>query len=946
MGLYTYLFYILLNISAMSKDPYQIKKTVNTKKGSFTYYSLTELENQGYKIHKLPFSIRILLENALRNFDDFSVTKENIETLLHWSPKGSDKNIPFKPARVLMQDFTGVPAVVDIAALRAEVARKGKNPNLINPLIPVDLVIDHSVQVDYFGTEYAYKRNMDEEYKRNTERYQFLKWAQNSFDNFSVVPPGMGICHQVNLEYLSKGVVERNSEIFPDTLVGTDSHTPMVNGIGVVAWGVGGIEAEAAILGQPIYFIMPEVIGLKLTGKLPLGATATDLVLTIADLLRKFGVVGKFVEVFGDGLSNLSVPDRATIGNMSPEFGCTITYFPIDDKTLEYMRKSNRFEEQLNLVETYCKTNMLWRENEDKITYTAVLELDLSTIEPTVAGPKRPQDKILLKNFKDRFIDLLDKSFDRKYIAQGDREIEKFITQWNAEGGDQPVNKPSEKTLATDMEVQEKDGLKTVWITRGQEKFMLSDGAVVIAAITSCTNTSNPFVMVGAGLVAKKAREHGIDVKPWVKTSLAPGSKVVTDYLEKADLMKDLEALQFHLVGYGCTSCIGNSGPLPKQIAKALDEHNLVVTSVLSGNRNFEARIHPQVKMNFLMSPMLVVAYAIAGRVDIDLINEPISYDSNQEPIFLKDIWPTDNEINEILSRVLSPKDFSKNYGEIYEGNEIWRNLEIPKGKLYEWDKNSTYIKEIPFFHNISEHPEQLKDINDARALLVLGDSVTTDHISPAGAFSAESASGKYLLERGVKKENFNSYGSRRGNDEVMVRGTFANVRIKNKLTNKEGGYTKFLPTGEELTVYDASVKYKKEQTPLLVLAGKEYGSGSSRDWAAKGTFLLGIKAVLAESYERIHRSNLVGMGVLPLQYKNGETAKKLGLTGKEIFTVTGITNDIKPLKEIQITAKNERGEAKIFQVVARLDSQIEIEYYRHGGILQYVLRQFLDKKF
>ena len=929
----------------MSKDPYQIKKTVDTKKGSYTYYSLTELENQGYKIHKLPFSIRILLENALRNFDDFSVTKENIETLLHWSPKGSDKDIPFKPARVLMQDFTGVPAVVDIAALRAEVARKGKNPNLINPLIPVDLVIDHSVQVDYFGTEYSYKRNMDEEYKRNTERYQFLKWAQNSFDNFSVVPPGMGICHQVNLEYLSKGVVERYGEIFPDTLVGTDSHTPMVNGIGVVAWGVGGIEAEAAILGQPIYFIMPEVIGLKLTGKLPLGSTATDLVLTIADLLRKFGVVGKFVEVFGDGLSNLSVPDRATIGNMSPEFGCTITYFPIDDKTLEYMRKSNRSAEQLDLVETYCKTNMLWRENEDKITYTAVLELDLSTIEPTVAGPKRPQDKILLKNFKDKFIDLLDKSFDRKYISQAGREIEKSITQWNAEGGDQPVNKPSEKTLATDMEVQKKDGLKTVWITRGQEKFMLSDGAVVIAAITSCTNTSNPFVMVGAGLVAKKAREHGIDVKPWVKTSLAPGSKVVTDYLEKADLMKDLEALQFHLVGYGCTSCIGNSGPLPKQIAKAVDEHKLVVTSVLSGNRNFEARIHPQVKMNFLMSPMLVVAYAIAGRVDIDLINEPISYDSNQEPVFLKDIWPTDDEINEILSRVLSPKDFSKNYGEIYEGNEIWRNLEIPKGKLYEWDKKSTYIKEIPFFHNISEHPEQLKDINNARALLVLGDSVTTDHISPAGAFSAESASGKYLLELSVKKENFNSYGSRRGNDEVMVRGTFANVRIKNKLADKEGGFTKYLPTGEELTVYDASVKYKEEQTPLLVLAGKEYGSGSSRDWAAKGTFLLGINAVLAESYERIHRSNLVGMGVLPLQYKKGENAEKLGLTGKEIFTVTGITNNIKPLKEIQITAKNEQGKEKIFQVIARLDSQIEIEYYRHGGILQYVLRQFLEKK-
>ncbi len=938
------LFNNLLNISDMPKDPYQIKKILNTKNGSFTYYSLTELEKQGNKIHKLPFSIRILLENALRNFDDFSVTRENIETLLHWTPKGSDKDIPFKPARVLMQDFTGVPAVVDIAALRAEVARKGKNPDLINPLIPVDLVIDHSVQVDYFGTGYAYKRNMDEEYKRNTERYQFLKWAQNSFDNFSVVPPGMGICHQVNLEYLSKGVVERNGEIFPDTLVGTDSHTPMVNGIGVVAWGVGGIEAEAAILGQPLYFIMPEVIGLKLTGKLPLGSTATDLVLTIADLLRKFGVVGKFVEVFGDGLRNLSVPDRATIGNMSPEFGCTITYFPIDDKTLEYMRKSNRSEEQITLVETYCKTNMLWRENEDKITYTAVLELDLSTIEPTVAGPKRPQDKILLKNFKDKFIDLLDKSFDRKYITQGDREIEKSITQWNAEGGDQPVNRPGEKTLATDMEVQEKDGLKTVWITRGQEKFMLSDGAVVIAAITSCTNTSNPFVMVGAGLVARKAREHGIDVKPWVKTSLAPGSKVVTDYLEKADLMKDLEALEFHLVGYGCTSCIGNSGPLPKQIAKAVDEYNLVVASVLSGNRNFEARIHPQVKMNFLMSPMLVVAYAIAGRVDIDLINEPISYDSNQEPVFLKDIWPTDDEINEILSRVLSPNDFAKNYGEIFEGNEIWRNLKVPEGKLYEWDKKSTYIKEIPFFHDISEHPEQLKDIQNARALLVLGDSVTTDHISPAGAFSEESASGKYLLERGVKKESFNSYGSRRGNDEVMVRGTFANVRIKNKLADKEGGFTKFLPTDEELTVYDAAEKYMLAKIPLLVLAGKEYGSGSSRDWAAKGTFLLGIKAVLAESYERIHRSNLVGMGVLPLQYKNGETAEKLGLTGKEIFTVTGIANDIRPLKEIQITAKNELGKEKTFQVIARLDSLIEIEYYRHGGILQYVLRQFLDK--
>ncbi|MGM5470295.1 aconitate hydratase AcnA [Flavobacteriaceae bacterium LMO-SS05] len=929
----------------MEKDILNIKKTLKTKEGDYTYYSLAELQSQGYNIEKLPFSIRILLENTLRNYDDFAVTKENIETLLHWKPKGSDKDIPFKPARVLMQDFTGVPAVVDIAALRSEVAKKGKDPNTINPLIPVDLIIDHSVQVDYFGTGSSFGRNMDEEYKRNKERYQFLKWAQNSFDNFSVVPPGMGICHQINLEYLSKGVIERNGEVFPDTLVGTDSHTPMVNGIGVVAWGVGGIEAEAAILGQPLYFIMPEVIGLRLTGSLPLGSTATDLVLTIANLLRKFGVVGKFVEVFGPGVSNLSVPDRATIGNMSPEFGSTITYFPIDDKTLEYMRKSNRCESQISLVETYCKTNMLWREHEGKITYTNVLELDLSTIQPTVAGPKRPQDKILLKDFKNKFIDLLDKSFDRKYISQEDREIEKSITRFDNEGGDLPIPSAGSKPLLAELEAKEKNGLQTVWITQGQEKFMVSDGAVAIAAITSCTNTSNPFVMIGAGLVARKAREHGIDVKPWVKTSLAPGSKVVTDYLEKADLMKDLEALQFHLVGYGCTSCIGNSGPLSPKIAKAVDEYNLIVTSVLSGNRNFEARIHPQVKMNFLMSPMLVVAFAIAGRVDIDLNNEPISYDSNQEPVYLKDIWPTDDEINEILSRVLSPNDFAKNYGEIFEGNDIWRNLKVPTGKLYEWDKDSTYIKEIPFFHNISAHPEPLKDIQNARALLVLGDSVTTDHISPAGAFSAESASGKYLLERGVKKENFNSYGSRRGNDEVMVRGTFANVRIKNKLAEKEGGYTRHLPTGKEMLVYDASVKYKEEQTPLLVLAGKEYGSGSSRDWAAKGTFLLGIKAVLAESYERIHRSNLVGLGVLPLQFKDGDTAESIGITGKEVFSILGIATDISPLKEIQISTKNEQGEVKSFQVIARLDSLVEIEYYRNGGILQYVLRQFLEKK-
>jgi len=924
----------------MSNDIYKIKKLLTTKTGSYTYFSLPELEKQGHEISKMPFSIRILLENVLRNYDDFAITKENVETLLNWKPEASEKDIPFKPARVLMQDFTGVPAVVDIASLRAEIARRGKNPDEINPLIPVDLVIDHSVQVDYFGTEYSYSRNMDEEYSRNKERYQFLKWAQKSFSNFSVVPPGMGICHQVNLEYLSKGVIERNGEVFPDTLVGTDSHTPMVNGIGVIAWGVGGIEAEAAILGQPIYFIMPEVIGLRLTGELPLGSTATDMVLTIAELLRKYGVVGKFVEVFGDGLDHLSVPDRATIGNMSPEFGCTVTYFPIDDKTLEYMRLSNRSEEQVTLVEDYCKANLLWRTGNEEITYTDILELDLSSVEPTVAGPKRPQDKILLKDFKPKFIEVLHQSFGRKYIKPQEQ-----LTRWYAEGGSalpivtEPAMQPNVK-----IECKTEDGMKMVAVTMGQEQYMLSDGAVVVAAITSCTNTSNPYVMIGAGLVAKRARELGLNVKPWVKTSMAPGSRVVTDYLIKADLLDDLEALKFHVVGYGCTSCIGNSGPLPSHISKAIDEHDLVMASVLSGNRNFEARIHPQIKMNFLMSPMLVVAYAIAGRVDIDLINEPISYDPNQQPVYLKDIWPSNDEINAVMRDVLSPTQFATSYKTIFEGNETWKNLEIPDEKIYVWDDNSTYIKESPFFNNLPDEPGELQDIKDANVLLALGDSITTDHISPAGAYNETSAAGKYLLNRGVEKADFNSYGSRRGHDEVMTRGTFANVRIKNKLASREGGYTRFLPTGEEMSVFDASVKYKEAHIPLMVLAGKEYGSGSSRDWAAKGTFLLGVKAVLAESYERIHRSNLVGMGVLPLQYKTGDNAESLGLTGEEQFSITGIANDIKPLKVVEVTAVKKDGQSTVFSAIARLDSKIEIEYYRHGGILQYVLRQFLNK--
>ncbi|GAB3332343.1 aconitate hydratase AcnA [Marivirga atlantica] len=924
----------------MAKDPYKIVKELSTKNGNLKYYSLKELENQGHEISKLPFSIRVLLENAVRNFDDFAITKENVETLLNWKPEPSDKDIPYKPARVLMQDFTGVPAVVDIASLRAEAVRKGKKPKEINPLIPVDLVIDHSVQIDYFGTNYAYKKNVDVEYERNGERYKFLKWAQKYFNNFSVVPPGMGICHQVNLEYLAKGVIERDGYLIPDTLVGTDSHTPMVNGIGVVGWGVGGIEAEAAILGQPIYFIMPEVIGLRLTGKLPTGTTATDMVLTITKLLRDYGVVGKFVEVFGPGLEHLSVPDRATISNMSPEFGCTVTYFPIDDQTLAYMDKTNRSKDQIELVEKYCKANKLWREDEDKINYSHVLELDLSTVVPTVSGPKRPQDKIVVSEFHDKFKDLLKTEHGRDYVAPNDRQV----STWYAEGGAQ-MNKQSQGG-GEDVVVEEKsnNGLKTVSIETKDGEYDLSDGSIAIAAITSCTNTSNPSVMIGAGLVAKKAVERGIDVKPWVKTSLAPGSKVVTDYLRKANLLGDLEALRFHLVGYGCTSCIGNSGPLPADISKAVEESDLVVASVLSGNRNFEARVHPQVKMNFLMSPMLVVAYALAGRVDIDLNNDALGYDANNEPVYLKDVWPSNDEINEVMSKVLSPESYDKNYGEIFEGNEQWKSMQAPENEDYEWDDNSTYIKEAPFFKNLSVDAKEAKDIEDAYVLLKLGDSITTDHISPAGAFAEASAAGQYLKGRGVERKDFNSYGSRRGNDEVMVRGTFANVRIKNQLATQEGGYSTHIPSGEEATVYETASKYMENDTPTIVLAGKEYGSGSSRDWAAKGTYLLGIKAVIAESYERIHRSNLVGMGVLPLQYESGDTADSLGLDGTEQFTITGISDGLSVGKKLDVIAKSKEGKETKFKVLCRLDSGIEIEYYKNEGILQYVLRQFLKE--
>ncbi|GGG98881.1 aconitate hydratase A [Parapedobacter pyrenivorans] len=898
--------------------------------------SLRKLENS--KVEKLPFSIRILLENVLRNHDNFSVTDEHLDTLINWDPSGTDKEVPFKPARVLMQDFTGVPAVVDMASIRAEIIRKGGDGSKINPAIPVDLVIDHSVQVDYFGTNYAYQSNVELEYERNAERYELLKWGQQALNNFTVVPPGMGICHQVNLEYLAKGIITRDGWAFPDTLVGTDSHTPMVNGIGVIAWGVGGIEAEAAMLGQPIYFTCPQVIGLKLTGKIPAGCTATDMVLTITELLRDYGVVGKFVEVFGDALDHLSVTDRATISNMSPEFGCTVTYFPIDNQTLEYMRRTNRPEAHINLVEDYCKENLLWRTGKEEIQYSHVLALDLDTLQPTVSGPKRPQDKILVKDLSSQFSLLLEKEYQRNYLPIKNRQEQ----AWLSEGGsgsaftyENRLSKPNEIEVAT-------DDIRSVRIKIKNKEYVLSDGSIVIAAITSCTNTSNPAVMVGAGLVARKALERGLRTKSWVKTSLAPGSKVVTEYLQRANLLEDLEALRFHTVGYGCTSCIGNSGPLPPHIAEAVDKGDLVVASVLSGNRNFEARVHPQVKMNFLMSPMLVVAYALVGRVDVDLLNDPLDFDPNGNPVYLRDIWPTQQEIVDTINQCMRVSDFKNVYDVIFDGGDDWKQLVAPQGKNFKWKEQSTYVQEAPFFKNISNEPLPTTDINNARVLLYLGDSVTTDHISPAGSFRADSAAGQYLVSMGVALKDFNSYGSRRGNHEVMMRGTFANVRIRNKITEKEGGYTTYFPTGETLSVYDAAMEYIKTETPLVILAGKEYGSGSSRDWAAKGANLLGVKAVIAESFERIHRSNLVGMGIVPLEFPVGENAESLGLDGTETFTITGISTDLKPHKLLDVTATKADGQAVRFQSKARFDSAIEIEYYRHGGILHYVLRGFL----
>ncbi len=904
--------------------------------------SLRKLNDERKTIDRLPFCIRILLENVVRHHDGHVFTDEHLDTLLQWNPKGVDKDIPFMPARVLMQDFTGVPAIVDLASLRAEFVRQGKDGSKINPAIPVDLVIDHSVQVDYYGANYAYRENVRKEYERNSERYELLKWAQSKFSNFRVVPPGMGICHQINLEYLCKGVVVRDGWAFPDTLIGTDSHTPMVNGIGVVAWGVGGIEAEAAMLGQPIYFTCPQVIGLELKGRIPPGATATDMVLTITRLLRDYGVVGKFVEVFGDALDHLTVPDRATIANMSPEFGCTITYFPFDEQTLEYMRQTNRSKETIELVEEYTKENLLWRAGNEKIIYSDIIVLNLDQLQPTLSGPRRPQDKIPLKELKETFSELLEKEYNREYIPINERKEQSWLEDGGS--GTELRFEDSPQKKAESQAVIEKNDLQSVRIKFNKQEYILSDGCIVIAAITSCTNTSNPDVMIGAGLIARKAIDRGLRIKSWVKTSLAPGSKVVYKYLERSKLLYDLEALRFHTVGYGCTTCIGNSGPLQPHISEAVRQGELVVSAVLSGNRNFEARVHPQVKMNFLMSPMLVVAFAIAGRIDVDLNKDPLAYDPNGKPVYLREIWPEQDEIRKVIHECLYKEDFEKVYDVIFDGDEAWQKLQAPGGENFEWREDSTYIREAPFFEHIEADTKPISDIKDARVLLYLGDSITTDHISPAGAFGKNSVAGQYLIARNIQQEDFNSYGSRRGNHEIMARGTFANVRIKNKIVDKEGGYSVYFPTGKTMSVFEAAMKYQKDDTPLIVLAGKEYGSGSSRDWAAKGSYLLGIKAVIAESFERIHRSNLVGMGVLPLEFINGENAEKLGLKGDEVYSITGLSDDIKPQQLLSVTARSDQGEIIEFQVKARLDSIIERTYYKNNGILQYVLRDYLKR--
>jgi aconitate hydratase len=892
-----------------SLDSYKTAAELKVGDKSYKIFRLDRLEKAGFKtISQLPVSLKVLLENLLRHEDNRLVTKADVETLAGWNPRAKkEKEIAFMPARVLTQDLTGVPSVVDLAAMREAMKRLGGDPKKINPLAPVDLVIDHSVQVDSFGSAEAFHLNSKIEYERNVERYAFLRWGAKAFGNFRVVPPDTGICHQVNLEYLGQVIFRAKDNggmlAYPDTVVGMDSHTPMINGLGVVGWGVGGIEAEAAVLGQPIIMLIPDVIGFKLHGKLPEGATSTDLVLTVTQMLRKKGVVEKFVEFYGAGLSSLSVADRATIGNMAPEYGATIGFFPVDDETLKYLELTGRDAELIRLVEAYCKEQGMFRTDASPDpVFTDTLELDLASVEPSLAGPRRPQDRVPLAMAKVNFQEVLPSLI---------------------------------KSGATD---------RTVSVKLNGDRATLGHGAVVISAITSCTNTSNPSVLMAAGLLAKKANAKGLKTKPWVKTSLAPGSKVVTDYLKDSGLLPELEKLGFYLVGYGCTTCIGNSGPLPETISAGIQEGDLVACAVLSGNRNFEGRIHPQVRANYLASPPLVVAYALAGRMDMDLYSEPLGTDSKGAPVYLKDIWPTPEEVREEIRKSVKSEMFKKEYGEVFEGDERWKKMPTPEGELFAWDANSTYVREAPYFTGMTRTPAAAQDIAGARVLAVLGDSVTTDHISPAGAIEKNGPAAKYLTERGVAPKDFNQYGARRGNHEVMIRGTFANVRLKNQLApGTEGGWTVHLPEKKQMSIYDAAMQYQKDGVALIVIAGKEYGTGSSRDWAAKGPRLLGIKAAIAESFERIHRSNLIGMGILPLQFKPGDDAKSLGLSGFETYDVAGIAAGLKLKQELTVRAKSDDGKLREFKVICRIDTPAELDYYRHGGILEYVLRQLLN---
>jgi aconitate hydratase A / 2-methylisocitrate dehydratase len=904
---------------------------LETRTGPVAYFRLGALEDDGLaQLELVPVTVKILLENLLRLAGTEFATEDDVEMLAHWGRKPlEDREFSFSPARVILQDFTGVPAVVDLAAMRSAIRRAGGDPAKVDPLVPVDLVIDHSVQVDAFASDRAFQINVEREYERNHERYSLLRWAQQAFKGFRAVPPGMGIVHQVNLEHLATVVrTTAGGVAVPDTLVGTDSHTTMINGLGVLGWGVGGIEAEAAMLGQPLPLVTPKVVGFKFTGDLRTGVTATDLVLTVTEMLRRHGVVGKFVEFYGSGLSGLTVADRATLSNMSPEYGATAGLFPIDDQTLAYLGLTGRPPETIELVERYAKAQAIYRTDDTPDPqFTETLELDLATVEPSLAGPRRPQDRVALKDVWPSFLEVY-----REELGASAGPVRIDIGRWLSEGGSaEPPHTPEHPDPAEDAVVR----------TNG-EAHHLHHGSVVIAAITSCTNTSNPTVMLGAGLLAKKAVEKGLRSKPWVKTSMAPGSRVVTEYLDNAGLTGYLRTLGFHVVGYGCTTCIGNSGPLPEPVSQAVDEHDLAVVSVLSGNRNFEGRIHPQVKASYLASPPLCVAYALAGTTELDLTSEPLGEDRDGNPVHLEDIWPTADEIKEAMASI-RPEMFTVEYGRVFEGDENWARLPSPTGDLFEWDESSTYVREPPFFSEIENAPQDPADIIDARVLALVGDSVTTDHISPAGSIPPSSPAGRYLQEKGVEVRDFNSYGSRRGNHEVMVRGTFANIRLRNVLAGgKEGGWTRHGPSGELLTIYEAAMKYSGEGTSLIVLAGKEYGSGSSRDWAAKGVLLQGVRAVIAESFERIHRSNLVGMGVLPLQFLPRENVASLGLTGSETYSILGIADALEPHKELTVTAMGDEGQ-KSFQVECRIDSEVELDYYRNGGVLQFVLRRMLS---